>query len=116
MRILPLAAIGLLTFAPLAQAQSASPAAPARAPLSFVENRGQWETAAHYVAQVGSVWVRLEPDGSIDLAHLEELLQAPEYRDRMRIGSFSAASNVTGIRTDVRRISSLLHRYGAQAA
>jgi selenocysteine lyase/cysteine desulfurase len=62
-----------------------------------------------------TVEVRLEADGTIDLAHLEELLQAPEYQNRMRIGSFSAASNVTGIRTDVRKITSLLHKYGALA-
>lgn len=62
-----------------------------------------------------TVEVRLQADGNIDLAHLEELLVAPEYLDRMRIGSFSAASNVTGIRSDVRKISSLLHAHGAIA-
>ncbi len=62
-----------------------------------------------------TVEVRLEADGSIDFGHLEELLQAPEYQNRLRIGSFSAASNVTGIRTDVRRIAGLLHKYGALA-
>jgi selenocysteine lyase/cysteine desulfurase len=62
-----------------------------------------------------SVEVRLTPDGNIDLLHLEELLQAPEYQGRQRIGSFSAASNVTGIRSNVREISALLHRYGAIA-
>jgi selenocysteine lyase/cysteine desulfurase len=36
------------------------------------------------------------------------------YRDRpLRIGSFSAASNVTGILSDTRAISVLLHRHGA---
>jgi selenocysteine lyase/cysteine desulfurase len=62
-----------------------------------------------------SVEVRLTADGNIDLAHLEELLQMPEYQDRLRIGSFSAASNVTGIRSNVREISSLLHKYDAIA-
>ncbi len=62
-----------------------------------------------------TVEVRLEADGNIDLAHLEELLQAPQYKNRMRIGSFSAASNVTGLRSDVRKITSLLHKYGAIA-
>jgi len=62
-----------------------------------------------------TIEVRLDPAGKIDLAHLEELLQDPRYRDRKRIGSFSAASNVTGIRSDVRKIASLLHRYGALA-
>jgi selenocysteine lyase/cysteine desulfurase len=33
----------------------------------------------------------------------------------MRIGSFSAASNVTGMRTPVHEIAALLHRYGALA-
>jgi selenocysteine lyase/cysteine desulfurase len=62
-----------------------------------------------------TIEVRLDPHGHVDLRHLEELLNDPKYAHRMRIGSFSAASNVTGIRTDVRRIASLLHRYGAIA-
>jgi selenocysteine lyase/cysteine desulfurase len=62
-----------------------------------------------------SVEVRLTAAGDIDLGHLEELLQAPEYENRLRIGSFSAASNVTGLRSNVRDISSLLHNYGAIA-
>ena len=62
-----------------------------------------------------SVEVRLDKAGNIDLGHLEELLQAPEYKDRLRIGSFSAASNVTGIKSNVREITELLHRHGAIA-
>jgi selenocysteine lyase/cysteine desulfurase len=61
------------------------------------------------------VEVNLAPDGGVDLAHLESLLQAPEYRGRLRIGSFSAASNVTGMRSPVREIARLLHRYDAWA-
>ena len=62
-----------------------------------------------------TVTVRMEASGHIDLAHLEELLQVPEYMGRLRIGSFSAASNVTGILTDVRSIASLLHAHDAVA-
>jgi len=62
-----------------------------------------------------TVQVRLGADGSVDLAHLEELLQDPRYRNRKRIGSFSAASNVTGMRSDVRAIACLLHKYDAIA-
>lgn len=62
-----------------------------------------------------TIEVRLLANGNMDLAHLEELLAAPEYRGRLRIGSFSAASNVTGMRSDVHRISALLHQYGALA-
>ena len=62
-----------------------------------------------------TVQVRLDAGGQIDLGHLEELLRDPRYENRVRIGSFSAASNVTGMRSDVRRITSLLHRHGALA-
>jgi len=61
------------------------------------------------------VEVRLDANGSVDLAHLEGLLQEPAYQGRMRIGSFSAASNVTGMRTPVHEIAALLHRHGAIA-
>ncbi len=62
-----------------------------------------------------TIEVRLDRAGNIDLAHLEELLQLPEYRDRLKIGSFSAASNVTGLKSNVRAIAALLHKYGAIA-
>jgi selenocysteine lyase/cysteine desulfurase len=55
--------------------------------------------------------VRLEKDGSIDLSHLEDLLTHPAYQNRLRIGSFSAASNVTGLISPVRKIAKLLHKY-----
>ncbi|MCA9678752.1 MAG: aminotransferase class V-fold PLP-dependent enzyme, partial [Myxococcales bacterium] len=51
-------------------------------------------------------------DGRIDLAELEA--QLIRYADRpLKIGSFSAASNVTGIGTDTRAVAALLHRHGA---
>jgi len=51
-------------------------------------------------------------DGRIDIARLEAALIA--HADRpLKIGSFSAASNVTGVLSDVRAISILLHRHGA---
>ena len=62
-----------------------------------------------------TVEVRLDSSGHVDLEHLETLLSDPAYEGRLRIGSFSAASNVTGIRTDVRAVSTLLHKYGAIA-
>jgi len=62
-----------------------------------------------------TVQVRLDATGHIDLGHLEALLTDPRYRHRRKIGSFSAASNVTGIRTDVRKVASLLHKHDAIA-
>jgi selenocysteine lyase/cysteine desulfurase len=58
------------------------------------------------------VTIHEDLNGGIDLGHLEEELE--RYADRpLRIGSFSAASNVTGIVSDTRAISVMLHRHGA---
>ena len=58
------------------------------------------------------VYGRLPLDRAVDTGRLEEELR--RYADRpLKIGSFSAASNVTGIVTDTDAISALLHRYGA---
>jgi len=62
-----------------------------------------------------TVQVRLDAAGHLDLSHLEELLQDPKYSGRQLVGSFSAASNVTGIKTDVPKVAALLHKYGAMA-
>jgi selenocysteine lyase/cysteine desulfurase len=62
-----------------------------------------------------TIEVRLDAGGHVDLEHLEALLRDPRYQGRLRIGSFSAASNVTGIRTDVRAIATLLHEHQALA-
>jgi selenocysteine lyase/cysteine desulfurase len=53
-----------------------------------------------------------DDDGRIDLANLEQQLQRHANRP-LKIGSFSAASNVTGIISDDIAIASLLHRHGA---
>src|ERR1035437_664034 len=53
-----------------------------------------------------------DKDGHIDLNSLRGALE--RYADRpLRIGSFSAASNVTGIVTDTRSVSRLLHEHEA---
>ncbi len=58
--------------------------------------------------------VPLDSSGMIDQAALTDTLL--RYRERpLKIGSFSAASNVTGIRSDVQGISALLHAHGALA-
>jgi len=55
-----------------------------------------------------------DADGQIDLEGLERALVEHAARP-LKIGSFSAASNVTGIRSDTRAITALLHRHGALA-
>jgi selenocysteine lyase/cysteine desulfurase len=52
------------------------------------------------------------PDGKINLEQLEAELT--RHGDRpLKIGSFSAASNVTGIGTNTRAVGALLHKHGA---
>lgn len=56
--------------------------------------------------------IPLNRQGQIDLKILKEHLQ--EYKDqRPMIGSFSAGSNVTGVLSDVKRITNLLKEHGA---
>lgn len=58
------------------------------------------------------VVIHEDADGRIDLDELRAELEAHEDRP-LKIGSFSAASNVTGIGSDTRSVTALLHRYGA---
>lgn len=60
------------------------------------------------------VRVELAESGQLDLDDLRR--QLARYADRdLMIGSFSAASNVTGIRTDVAAVTALLKAHGALA-
>ncbi|MFN8126436.1 MAG: aminotransferase class V-fold PLP-dependent enzyme [Candidatus Nanopelagicales bacterium] len=54
-----------------------------------------------------------DADGHIDVAALRQALE--RHAGRRLIGSFSAASNVTGILTDCDTISELLHEHGGVA-
>lgn len=56
--------------------------------------------------------IPLTDDGQLCLTTLQQKLQ--KYAERpLKIGSFSAASNVTGVKTDVEGVSALLKRHGA---
>lgn len=76
-------------------------------PFEHHSNELPWRES---VADV--VVISQDSDGHIDAAQLErELLK---YAARpLLIGSFSAASNVTGIVSDTHGLSALLHRHGA---
>jgi selenocysteine lyase/cysteine desulfurase len=76
-------------------------------PYEHHSNELPWRESIAEVVQIHE-----DLQGGIDLVHLQEELI--RHRDRPhRIGSFSAASNVTGIVSDTRRVSALLHRHGA---
>ena len=58
------------------------------------------------------VTIHEDADGHLDQQQLTDELR--RYADRpLKIGSFSAASNVTGIVSDVHCIATLLHNHGA---
>ena len=59
--------------------------------------------------------IPLDKDGLIDIKYLEKLLYETRKKDKKRqiIGSFSLASNVTGILSDYKKISKLFRKYGA---
>jgi selenocysteine lyase/cysteine desulfurase len=55
--------------------------------------------------------IQLNDAGEMDLNDLENHLSNPKYKDRIKIGSFSAASNITGIKTDVYTIAKMMHEH-----
>ncbi|MDW8803800.1 aminotransferase class V-fold PLP-dependent enzyme [Streptomyces scabiei] len=76
-------------------------------PYEHHSNELPWRESIADVVVIGE-----DPEGHVDLAQLEVALR--RYADRpLLIGTFSAASNVTGILTDTDRIARLLHTYGA---
>ncbi|TVR90020.1 MAG: aminotransferase class V-fold PLP-dependent enzyme [Spirochaetaceae bacterium] len=93
-----------------------SPAVQARRPVVFVgpyehhSNEISWREGFCEVVEI-----ELNQHGYLDLADLEAKLQDPRWARRPRFGSFSAASNVSGIRTDVYAVARILHRHGARA-
>jgi selenocysteine lyase/cysteine desulfurase len=76
-------------------------------PFEHHSNELPWRESIAQVVEISS-----DHDGHIDLAVLAAKLV--EYADRpLRIGSFSAASNVTGIVSDTAAIARVLHEHGA---
>ncbi|WP_241005333.1 aminotransferase class V-fold PLP-dependent enzyme [Nocardioides sp. zg-1228] len=76
-------------------------------PFEHHSNEVSWrETIADVVT------IHEDADGRVSLDHLREELD--RHADRpLKIGSFSAASNVTGIVTDTEGVADLLHQHGA---
>ena len=64
-----------------------------------------------YECAVTLIVIPENSEGMPDTNALEELLV--EYKDRpMKIGSFTACSNVTGIKTDYRQFAKIMHQHG----
>ena len=76
-------------------------------PYEHHSNELPWRESIADVVQINE-----DADGHIDLDELEK--QLVEFANRpLKIGSFSAASNVTGIISDTDAIAATLHRHGA---
>lgn len=76
-------------------------------PYEHHSNDLMWRESA-----VTLVRIPLDEEGRLCFGTLESELERHADR-KMKIGSFSAASNVTGIKTDMRRLGALLHGHGA---
>lgn len=76
-------------------------------PFEHHSNELTWRESIADVVRISE-----DGDGHVDLDHLAAELAA--HADRpLKIGSFSAASNVTGIISDTRALARLLHLHGA---
>ena len=57
------------------------------------------------------VVIKLNDKGLLDLDYLEEKLTDSKYKDRKKLASFSAGSNITGLLTNVYDVAKLCHKY-----
>ena len=76
-------------------------------PYEHHSNELPWRESIAHVVEIGE-----DANGAIDLDELGSQLRRYEERP-LKIGSFSAASNVTGIVSDTAAVSALLHQHGA---
>ena len=53
--------------------------------------------------------------GHLDLKDLEQKASDPKYKNRFKISSFSATSNITGLKSPVYEIARILHKHNALA-
>ena len=69
-----------------------------------------WEEGIAELVEIG-----LKSDGTINLVELKVKVSDEKYKDRLKVGSFSAASNVTGIITPLYETARILHENNAYA-
>lgn len=78
-------------------------------PYEHHSNQLPWSCSIATIAEI-----KLDERGCVCLDDLEAKLRQYAHRP-LKIGAFSAASNVTGLLTDTKRIAAALHRGGAYA-
>lgn len=81
-------------------------------PIIFITHMEHHSNQTSWLETLAEVKI-IEPDdkGLINYDHLDEMLNL--YKERkIKIGSFTAASNVTGIRTDYHKLAKIMHEHG----
>jgi len=81
-------------------------------PVIFITHMEHHSNHLSWLETIGDV-VCMEPasDGSMNMNQLKQLLQL--YRNRtMKIGSFTACSNVTGVQTPYHQLARIMHEFG----
>jgi selenocysteine lyase/cysteine desulfurase len=81
-------------------------------PIIFLTHMEHHSNHTSWLETVADVEViRPNENGLVDVNHLKELLQ--QYQDRsLKIGSFTACSNVTGIQTPYHQLAKIMHQHG----
>jgi selenocysteine lyase/cysteine desulfurase len=77
--------------------------------LSHMEHHSNQTTWLETIAEV--VIVKPAMHGGVNINHLKQLLQKYKNR-RLKIGSFTACSNVTGIQTPYHKLAKIMHQHG----
>jgi selenocysteine lyase/cysteine desulfurase len=73
-------------------------------PYEHHSNELIWKEAKADVIEIG-----LDQEGLFDVKDLEIQMTKPEYAQRLKIGAFSAASNVTGMYSPIKAITRIMH-------
>jgi selenocysteine lyase/cysteine desulfurase len=81
-------------------------------PIVFISHMEHHSNQTSWLETIAEVEI-ISPDskGQVDLQHLEYLLKKYQHR-KVKIGSFTACSNVTGIQTPYHQMAKLMHKYG----
>jgi selenocysteine lyase/cysteine desulfurase len=84
----------------------------AERPIVFVTHMEHHSNQTSWLETIADVEI-VEPDeqGLVDGDHLHELLEKYKQR-KVKIGSFTACSNVTGIQTPYHRLARIMHEHG----
>jgi selenocysteine lyase/cysteine desulfurase len=81
-------------------------------PIIFVTHMEHHSNILSWMETIGDVvTIRPTNNGDVDMGHLKQLLN--QYRHRkVKIGAFTACSNVTGIQTPYHQLAKIMHEHG----